>query len=459
MESLGKKVWRLLAIGLFASAAALTAHAQEPTRPSATDNAPLTLLPHSDTEWWWLSGQVNVVEQAHDSFPALYSGPHSFRATTERALSRVLTLYTGARLPQGWQVILDIESAGGQGLSDAFGLAGFTNLDVVRNPTLGSTPYLARAMLGRVIPLSKDYVDVRRTALSLAPRLPKRRLEIWAGKMSVVDFFDVNAVGSDSHLQFLNWTVDNTGAYDYAADTRGYTYGLIVEYISPGWSLRGAEALMPTVANGLVLDWHVARARGENLELELQPTPSLEVRILGYLNRANMGSYTESIDAFLAGHGATPDIEATRQQGRKKPGIGGNVEYDLTPNVRLFGRTGWNGGDSESFAYTEVNNTLVIGGDVKGTRWQRSNDRAGLAVVSNGLSEPHREYLRLGGLGFLLGDGNLRYGREQILEMYYTAHVWRGLFASAGAQFVANPGYNRDRGPVFVRAARVHLDF
>ena len=216
---------------------------------------------------------------------------------------------------------------------------------------------------------------------------------------------------------------------------------------------------MPTVANGLVLDWNVARARGENLELELQPTPSLEVRILGYLNHANMGSYTESIDEFLAGQGSTPDIEATRQQGRKKPGIGGNVEYDLTPNVRIFGRTGWNGGDSESFAYTEVNNTLVLGGDVKGTRWQRSNDRAGLAVVSNGLSEPHREYLRLGGLGFLLGDGNLRYGREQILETYYTAHVWRGLFASAGAQFVANPGYNRDRGPVFVRAARVHLDF
>jgi carbohydrate-selective porin OprB len=172
-----------------------------------------------------------------------------------------------------------------------------------------------------------------------------------------------------------------------------------------------------------------------------------------------MGSYTEAIDQFLAGHGSAPDIESTRQQGRLKPGVVGNVEYDLTSTVRLFGRTGWNGGDSESFAYTEVNNTVVLGGDLKGTHWQRSNDRVGLAVVSNGLSEPHREYLRLGGLGFLLGDGNLRYGREEIIEMYYTAHLWSGIFASAGAQFIANPGYNRDRGPVSVGAARVHLDF
>jgi high affinity Mn2+ porin len=131
----------------------------------------------------------------------------------------------------------------------------------------------------------------------------------------------------------------------------------------------------------------------------------------------------------------------------------------VSSNVRLFGRTGWNGGDSESFAYTEVNNTVVLGADIKGTQWQRPDDRGGLALVSNGLSEPHREYLRLGGLGFLLGDGNLRYGREEIVEAYYTVHLWRGVFASAGAQFVTNPGYNRDRGPVFVRAARMHLDF
>ena len=452
--------WVVISLGLLMAITAVPASAQDqPSSPSADSAPDLTFLPHSDSTWWWLSGQANFIGQAHGGFTSPYSGPHSFRAEPENALSRVLTLYTGARLPQGWQVILDVESTGGQGLSDAFGLAGFTNLDVVRNPTLGSAPYLARLMVGKVIAMSTEYVDVTPTPFELAPQLPARRLEIWAGKMSIVDFFDVNQAASDSHLQFTNWTVDNTGAYDYAADTRGYTYGVVVEYVSPTWALRGAVALMPQTANGISLEWNVASARGQNIELELHPTSNLIVRTLVYVNRANMGLYTEAIDAFLAGVTTTPDISAAQRPGRIKPGVGGNVEYDITPNVRLFGRTGWNGGNTESFAYTEVNNTVVGGGDVKGTRWQRPNDRGGLAFVSNGLSEPHREYLRLGGLGFLLGDGNLRYGREQIVETYYTAHIWRGLFASVGAQFVNNPGYNRDRGPVFVRAARVHLDF
>src|SRR5215475_435466 len=274
-----------LAIGVLMATTAVPAGAQDPPPSPSSHPAPtLTFLPHSDSTWWWLSGQVNLIGQANGSFTSPYSGPHSFLATPQSALSRVLTLYTGARLPQGWQVILDIESTGGQGLSDAFGLAGFTNLDVVRNPTLGSTPYLARLMVGKVIPLSLDYVDVTPTPLALAPRLPARRLEIWGGKMSIVDFFDVNAVGSDSHLQFTNWTVDNTGAYDYAADTRGYTFGAIVQYVSPHWALRGALALMPKSANGNVLDWNIARARGQNLELELRPTSNLVARILGYVN-------------------------------------------------------------------------------------------------------------------------------------------------------------------------------
>src|SRR5689334_21806991 len=157
---------------------AVSARAQDPPpSPSAHPAPMLAFLPHSDSTWWWFSGQANFIEQAHGGFTSPYSGPHSFRGTPEHALSRVLTLYTGARLPKGWQVILDVESAGGQGLSDAFGLAGFTNLDVVRNPTLGSAPYLARLMVGKVIALSTEYIDVTPTPLALAPRLPARRLE------------------------------------------------------------------------------------------------------------------------------------------------------------------------------------------------------------------------------------------------------------------------------------------
>jgi high affinity Mn2+ porin len=424
-----------------------------------TDEPPaMTILPHSDTTWW-LSGQINLIEQGHGSFRSAYEGPNSFRAASERALSRVLTLYTGVRFGHGWEAVFDVESAGGKGLSDALGLAGFTNLDVVRNPSLGASPYLARAMISKVVALSEEQVQVSPTALAFRATVPARRLEVRAGKFGIVDFFDVNAVGSDSHLQFTNWTVANNGAYDYAADTRGYTYGIILEYDTPRWSVRGGEALMPTVANGIDFEWNVTRARGENVEVEWHRSRALTLRLLTYVNHANMGSYAEAIAAFEAGHDARPNIEAHREQGRIKGGVGANVEYITAAGLRLFGRAGWNSGDTESFAYTEVNDTAAMGGDVTGARWHRPTDRLGVAFVSNGLSEPHREYLRLGGLGFLLGDGKLQYGRETIVESYYTAHIWRGVFGSAGGQFIVNPGYNRDRGPAFVHMARVHLDF
>jgi len=449
-----------IAIGLVCALCSARVGAQEPPDPpKPASQAPTTVFDHPDTNPFWLSGQINIIAQSHRDFPSKYSGPNSFQAPAETRVSRVLTLYTGLRLKDGWEVIVDVESAGGRGLSDAFGLAGFTDLDVVRNPDLGAAPYLARATVRKVIALSSEMVDVEPTPLSLASRLPKRRLDIRFGKLGVVDFFDTNAVGSDSHLQFTNWTVDNTGAYDYAADTRGYTYGVIVEYVTPRWTLRGAEALMPTVANGIVLDWHVNRSRGENIELELRPVSNVVLRLLGYANHANMGSYSDAIHAYLDRVDPAPDIAAHREHGRTKYGTGANVEYTMPNGVRLFARTGWNSGDTESFAYTEVNNSVAVGGDISGDRWQRPLDRAGVAVASNGLSDEHAQYLALGGLGFLLGDGGLRYGRETIVEGYYTAHLWRGVFATAGAQYIVNPGYNRDRGPAFVQSARLHIDF
>ena len=428
-------------------------------REPADEPSAMTIFPHSATPRWWLSGQINVIEQGHASFDSPYEGPNSFRAAPEHAVSRVVTLYTGVRLGDGWEAVFDVESAGGRGLSDALGLAGFTNLDVVRNPTLGSAPYVARAMVRKVIAFADERAAVAPTPLALASTLPVRRLEVRAGKLGIVDFFDVNAVGSDSHLQFTNWTVANNGAYDYAADTRGYTYGIVVEYDTPGWSVRAAEALMPTVANGIDFDWNITRARGENVEFEVRRGAALTLRLLAYANHANMGSYSAAIAAYETGHDPLPDIEAHRKQGRIKVGVGANIEYMTAAGVRLFGRAGRNSGDTESFAYTEVNDTLTIGADRSGATWGRAADRLGVALVSNGLSDSHREYLRLSGLGFLLGDGTLRYGRETIVESYYTAHIWRGVFGSAGAQWVVNPGYNRDRGPAFVHMARLHLDF
>ena len=451
------------------------AHTQDlPPDPSSAQSAPTpandssseeatTLFPHSESSRFWISGQANIVFQAHPAFPAAYSGPNSLRPTAENATSSLLTLYTGVELTHTTEFLFDEESTGGRGLSEALGLAGFTDLDVVRNPQLGSIPYIARLMLHQVIPLSHETVSATRGPFGLLTKLPARRLEVRLGKMSLVDYFDVNSVGSDSHLQFLNWTADNNGAYDYAADTRGYTYAAMIEYDDRAWSVRFAEALMPKVANGIHLDADMARARSENIEFEHRgnflPHRAGVVRALTYINHADMGSYREAIQAFLAGIDPVPDVTKHRQQGRIKYGFGVNFEQPVTNWLTVFGRWGWNEGANESFAYTEVDETIEAGAGFGGNLWKRKLDRAGVAFMSNGISSDHKQYLALGGEGFLLGDGALSYGRETIVESYYTAHLWRGVFASFNLQHINNPGYNRARGPVIVPGLRLHVDF
>jgi high affinity Mn2+ porin len=425
-------------------------------RADGDDDDDAYLLPHPDARWW-LSGQLNVIGQAHGRFDSRYEGPHSLHHGREGAVSLVGTIFAGYQVTDTTELLVDGESAGGGGISDAVGLGGFTNLDVVRNPTLGAAPYLARVELHQIIALSDARVAVARGPLRGFSSLPARRLELRAGKMSTVDTFDQNGPGSDSHLQFMNWTADNNGAYDYAADTRGYTLGAVIEYQDVAWGARFAEMLMPTVANGIDYDFDLAHARGEQLEVEwrehLGGRPGV-IRGLVFWNHARMGNYADAIARGLA-----PVIEDTRAPGRTKLGFGLNGEHEVADGVRVFGRAGWSDGKNESFAYTEVDNTLELGADSDGARWSRPDDRVALVMVSNGLSPDHRDYLARGGQGFLLGDGNLRYGRESFVEAYYTARAYRGVSPSADVQAFVNPGYNADRGPVVVGSLRVHADF
>jgi carbohydrate-selective porin OprB len=440
---------------------------QVPAQSAPAEDSPsidaATLFPHSESSRFWLSGQVNFISQWHPAFHSPYTGPNSLSPEAQDASSRVLTLFTGIEASRTTEFLADMQETGGHGIGEALGIAGFTNLDVVRNPTLSKAPYLARLMWHQIIPLSGEKVSAERTPLSLFTQLPARRLEIRFGKFSLVDFFDVNTDGSDSNFQFLNWTLDNNGAYDYAADTRGYTVAAMVEYDDRHWAVRFAEALMPKVANGIHLDADLGRAHSENAEVELRhsflPRREAVFRFLGYANHANMGAYSVAIADFLAGATPKPDITAHPLQTTTKYGFGVNVEQPLADWFGVFARWGWNEGQHESYAYTEVDETEQVGAGAQGTRWGRKLDRAGLAFVSNGISRDHQQYLALGGVGFILGDGNLNYGRENIVETYYTLHVWRGVFTSLDAQYVANPGYNRDRGPVFVPALRVHLEF
>jgi len=430
--------------------------------PGSDDPQTESMFPHFQSTRFWLSGQANFVSQAHPDFPALYSGPHSLRPHYEKATSRVLTLYTGVRLDNSTEFIVDVEEAGGSALSQGFGLAGDANLDIVRNPLLSKAPYLGRGEFHKVFALSKDKIENDRNMFSLFSELPRRRLEFRFGKFSMPDFFDVNSVGSDTHLQFLNWTIDNNGGWDYAADTRGYTVGAVLDFEDRNWGFRFGEGLMPKVANGIDLVWKPWQVHAENFEYELRrgilPKQVGVIRILAYTNAANMGIYRDQV-IKAEDAGTTPDITDHPWHVTRKYGFGVNLQQNLTRYVSAFARFGWDDGRTESFAYTEVDQTFAQGIGANGAWWRRKQDRAGVAFVSNAIKKDHQNYLAGGGLGFLLGDGHLNYGREDIFEAYYTLHLWRGVYVAPDVQHINNPGYNRDRGPVVIPGFRTHVEF
>jgi high affinity Mn2+ porin len=445
---------------------------EAPAPSTAADDEMLTMFPHSDSSRFLIWGQANIIFQAHAPFHSPYEGTNSFLARGEYKTSLLGTLFLGAQVRRDPETetdaLLDIESAGGRGLSEALGLAGFTNLDVVRNPNLGPTPYVARVQLHQTFGFTDKLVADNRTPFSLATEVPGRRLVFYVGKMSLPDYFDINDIGSDSHLQFMNWTVDNNGAWDYAADTRGYTYAAVAEYDDKVWSARYGLALMPTVANGIDLVWNIGQASGQNMEFELResllrglvkPERKGVIRILSYVNHAHMGLYRDAVKDYLDGITPTPEITSVEKYGAVKYGFCLNAQQEVTPDFRVFGRFGWNEGQHESFAYTEVDQTVELGGDYSGRAWSRPYDKIGVTFVTNAIKKDHQNYLGYGGLGFLLGDGKLSYAREDITEGYYNLHAWRGIYYALDLQYIAHPGYNQARGPVLVEAVRMHVDF
>ena len=315
----------------------------------------LTMFPHSETAPWFVAGQANIIFQAHPSFHSPYQGKNSLHGAGEYKTSLLGTLFLGYQLGRGirgetptWSeryntdFIADFESSGGRGLSQALGLAGFTNLDVVRNPNLGSKPYVARVEFHQTIGFTNEMTEVERGPWSLATEAPVRRLDLRLGKMSLPDVMDINDVLSDSHLQFTNWTVDNNGTWDYAADTRGYTYAGVIEYQDRNWAARYVLAAMPVVANGIDLDWALSRARGQNWEFELRhgllPGHKGTQRVLAFVNNAHMGDYREAVRAYVDGIDPTPEITKHEHFGAVKYGFGYSAEQQVT-ETSACGRT------------------------------------------------------------------------------------------------------------------------
>jgi len=429
---------------------------------SDDQESPAVFKDHLIRDRFWISGQSNLILQAHTPFHSPYSGPNSFRAYGQAVVSRTLTLYTGLRLLRFTELVANFDEAGGRGLSDTLGVAAYVNADAT-DPTVGRSVYLSRSFVHHTVALTADRIDEDANPFYLQPSIPRRRVELTFGKMSLLDFFDVNEVGSDTHLQFTNLAIGNNGIYEVPGDTHGFTVGAMATYQGPKMGFRFAEALLPkfTAAGGL--DYNIRHVHSDNLQFDFSTytiqSYATRLRLLAFVNHAKLGNYHEANEAYLDGRDPTPDITAHRHPDTAKPGFGVNFEQELPANFRVFFRAGWNDGNYESFIFSEMNNTVSFGGDLSGDAWHRKLDRVGSAFVNSGLSQDHREYLRLGGLGFMLGDGGLKYGRESVSETYYTAHVKGGLYLAALLSFVNNPGFNQDRGPVVVPGFRIHVDY
>lgn len=430
-----------LALTLTASASAIRA---EPAR--------------DQEERFSLRYQATVATQWHPSFAARYSGTNSLQPGAESATSVVMDLFAGARLWPGAEIYLQPELAGGSGLSSTHGVAAFPSGEVYRVGDPAPTLILGRAFLRQTIGLGGGRTAIEGGPNQLGGTRDRDTLTITAGKVATTDFVDRVALVSDPHAQFMSWGLWASAAYDYPADTRGYTFGVAADLSIDWWSVRAGAFLEPQTANGMDLEWDVAKARGLAGELEARYVLWSLVgvaRALVFLNTAQMGNY----DQALAQSPTSPDVTATRATGRTKAGFAASAEQDLGSGLGVFMRLSYNDGRNESWAFTEIDRSLAAGVVQAGSRWGRPKDEAGLGLVVSGLSDPHRRYLAAGGYGFLIGDGALSYAPEVLVEAWYRLALTRELAVGVNYQPIFHPAYNDDRGPAHVLTGRLHVAF
>ncbi|WP_294965986.1 carbohydrate porin [uncultured Flavobacterium sp.] len=387
--------------------------------------------------------QMTSIYQYHPNFQADYSGTNSMDPKEEGALSLTSTLFFDLPLWKGATATFNPEMSGGQGLSQARGLGGFPNGETFRIGDAKPVVYVARMLLEQKFQFKNN-----------------KSLQLVFGKFGLSDYFDNNAYSHDPRTQFLNWSLMTYGAWDYAANTRGYTDGLYANYQFDSWQIRASLSALPTYANGPNVEFNFKNSNAVNVEIEKQivfsNNDTSNIKLLGFRNIAGMGNYNEANSSFTT----IPDIKSTRKDGRTKYGIGLNMDYTHGDSWGFFARISYNDGKNETWAFTEIDQSAQLGINLKGKMWNRKDDFAGVAIVANGLSDSHREYQRLGGNGFMIGDGTLNYGIEHIVEVFYSFLVPNTkITLSPDYQFAMNPAYNKDRGPVQFLAIRFHTEF
>jgi high affinity Mn2+ porin len=406
-----------------------------------------------------LHAQATYAQQYKSSFNAPYSGPNSLLASRETSYTFTSTLYFGARLGEATELYFNPEFVQGRAFSSLHGLGGFTNGEIQRGVGGDLKGYRARLFLRQTWNLGGEYEAQESGQNQLSTRYAAERIVLTAGNFSVLDVFDAMDYSRDARTQFMNWSSLTYGAWDFPADARGYTWGAAGEYITAGWQMRAGRFLVPVESNGLQLDHHFMQRYGDVAELEvpyaLAGRPAV-ARALVFRNRVVAGAFDDAI-AQGAATGAAPDISLVRRP-QTKVGFGLGTQIELSEHIGAYARAGWSDGRTETFMFTEIDRSLSAGTLVKGAAWGRAEDSAGVAAYVNGLSRPHRDYLAAGGTAFFLGDGRLNYAPERILETFYSLGVAKGAWLSLGYQYIANPGYNRDRGPANFVGFRVHAE-
>lgn len=403
--------------------------------------------------------QQTVITQTKPGFNAPYSGDNSLLPIHETASSLTTTLFGAARLWKGAEAYFNPEMSGGKGFSQTLGLAGFTNGETFRVGSPEPAIYIARAYLTQTFGWGNEIDTLADDQNQLAGFRKKRYFSITAGKFGLSDFFDNNAFSHDARSQFMNWSLMANGAWDYPANTRGYVIGAVFELGQPDWSLRLATTMVTNSANGAIWDGKIGKAHAFTLEYEKRYQIGGEkgiIRLLAFNNAAMMGSYRLAI----AQNPLAPDVTATRAYGRNKYGFGINLEQNINSNLGVFAKTSYNDGKTETWAFTEIDRSVSIGAVLNGNSWKQKDAEIGLAFVGNGIAKDHRNYLAAGGYGFIIGDGKLNYAPEMIAEVYYKVNVYqKKFFLSPDYQFILNPAYNKDRGPVNAFALRAHVEF
>lgn len=449
-----------LLVGTLGVALATESPPGESLEVSGIESAPAGTPPLSSApaQTWNWHAQFTGIVQYHPHFAARYSGPNSLSQANEVKETVSLDLVAGVRLWPGAEAHIDGLMWQGFGLSKTLGVEGFPNGEAFRLGTDLPNLNIPRLFIRQTFGLGGEEENVADDALHLAGRQDVSRLTLTLGKMSARDIFDQNAFAGDPRTQFLNWALMANEAWDYPADSLGFITGLAAELNQPRWTLRYGFFQVPADANGVAIDPHYLDAWGMVAEFErryeLNGHPGA-ARLLAFLNRAHMGDYQAAADSPIPS--ATLALEATRAY-RLKYGFGLNIEQEITTGLGAFLRLGWSEGRHEAWMFADVDHTATLGLSVNGAGWARPADTLGLAGILNGLSRPHRDYLAAGGTGILAGDGDLSYGLEKIVEVYYDFQIYKRLHGALDYQFISNPANNRDRGPVSVLGARLHWE-